>query len=341
MMSAAYNYPANITLDDGWDVYGDISYLLWYPRQEGMDLAATGRSYDSDSFWAPSVENGSIVFQDTNYTSGFRIGVGANLNVDDWAVDLEYTYLRQNTETSSGSATGLAPGVSDVPLFNLSGWFCLTNYGSGATAPSFNSKWTLGLDWLDLMFKRSSYQGRRLVVESSAGLRTSWIRQKLSVFAPSLSDLEDGSTVNANSANYSNSWAIGPRGLVSGHWLIGQGFRFQGNMGGSLLFTQFTGVTHREPTLYDGSTPLGAIGFGIKNYNTLRPMVEANLGIGWGRYFFQKQYHIDFSATYDFNYLWAQNMMRYIIGVNRQSGSLGYAGDLVLHGLDIKARFDF
>ena len=337
--SAGYNCPGNISLSDCWDVYADVSYIFWYAGQDGLDLAASGYVYDSTA-WQPAVADGKVTFQDGKYTSGFKVGIGANLNVDDWVADLTYTYLRQQTETHSGSLPEAPSG--SVAAFNVSGWFVSDYYGGQSVATTFKSKWKMHLDWLDLQFSRPCYQGKRFLVSPSFGLRASWIRQHLHMVSPDVySSYEFSTPVNNASSNYSTSWGIGPRALVGAEWLVAAGFRFQGNVGGSILFTQFTNVSHREASFYDGATASGGAQMRFPTYNCLRSMAEANLGVGWGRYFYDKTYHLDLSATYDFNYLWSQNMMRYLLGASNAFSSGGASGDLVLHGLDVKVRFDF
>ena len=66
-------------------------------------------------------------------------------------------------------------------------------------------------------------------------------------------------------------------------------------------------------------------------------MAEANLGIGWGMYLDENKYHLDLAATYDFNYLWSQSMMRSFVGSTGTFSTSGAPGDMVLHGLNIKA----
>ena len=330
---AAYNYPANVNASPSWDVYADASYIYWYPQEGGLDLGSVAVFYDETIL--PSGPGGFTVFQDTGYTSGFKVGIGSNLDCDDWVLDLQYTYLRQNTTTSSGAAPSFPNS-----LFDVSAWF-YQNYYSGVGAASFNSKWKLGIDWIDLVLQRPFYQGRRLTVTPSAGLRASWIRQQLNMTGSEISSYDELATIpTAKSTNTSHSWAIGPRGVLEGRWLLGRGFRFQGNFGASLLFTQYTTISHSEDIIVSAAYPSKPT-YLATNYNTLRPMLEANWGIGWGTYFCQQQYHVDFAATYDFNYLWAQNMMRYVGGLNAASTTSPGIGDLVLHGLDIKARFDF
>ena len=329
---AAYNLAANVDLDRGWDVYGDISYLYWFIYQEGLDLAVTAEYGMDETFILES--GGYPVFQDANYTSGFKVGLGGNLNVDDWVLDAEYTYLRQSTTTSKTAPASDAVGYPGV--FSFTGWFFDTYYSEDLVAPSFKSKWKFGLDWIDLTIKRPFYSGLKLTATPSFGLRASWIRQNLDITSYNgiYADADEGTDVSKNS---SHSWGIGPRGVVDLHWLIGKGFRFQGILGGSLLFTQYTRVSHLSPS-YDEI--VGGAPFVMKNYNCIRPMAEANLGFGWGRYFSQNRYRCDLSATYDFNFLWGQNMLKYMVNL----GGFGQGAspyDLYMHGLTVKFRLDF
>lgn len=340
MAPAAYTYPGNITLTDGWDIYGDISYLYWYAKQEGLDIGATGYQYVSTT-WALANTGGKTIIQDADYTSGFRLGIGGELPGDEWSIDLTYTYLRQETETKKGNLPTSLSFSGSPAYYNASTWFQFVYYGGSPMAQSFTSKWNMNLDWLDLQLSRPYYQSRRMIVTPSAGIRASWIRQKMHIATPYLfNGYGSDAGMNAVSSNYSNSWAIGPRALADIHWIIAQGFRLQGSFGASVLFTQYTHITHRETGVYL-STPTGGNEGRIDDYNCLRAMAEANLGFGWGSYIYQKKYHIDFTALYDFNYLWSQNMIRYLLGTTNPIATSGTAGDLILHGLELKARFDF
>ena len=61
-------------------------------------------------------------------------------------------------------------------------------------------------------------------------------------------------------------------------------------------------------------------------------------GIGWGRYFSSKQWHVDFAATYDFQLFWDQNGMSLPSDV--ASGN-ELSGNLYLQGFSFKAILDF
>lgn len=229
--SGVYSCPANINLDGGWDVYADVSYLYWYAKQEGFSIAALGYDFQTSS-WFPAA-SGNVFSQNGEYSSGFKVSIGGNLNVDEWAVDLSYSYLRNSSLTQTGIATG---PTGTVPAFNITSWYPVTWYGGQTVASEITSEWKTHVDWLDLQFSRSCYQGQRLIMTPSAGIRASWIRQQLHLTAEDVFNryIGDDIPVQFKGANYSNSWAIGPRGWLGSSWLLGAGIRLQGGLGASL-----------------------------------------------------------------------------------------------------------
>ena len=140
------------------------------------------------------------------------------------------------------------------------------------------------------------------------------------------------------SHNRSQCWSLGPVFGGSGHCLLGMGFRVEGDGGVSILFTRYTKLTHKENSAVAGTTP-SAFQVKTKNYNTVRPVANLGLGLGWGQYFCNCKYHIDFSADYEFTALWNQNMIR----TYAEEFAVGSAtsNDLFLQGLTVTGRFDF
>ena len=72
----------------------------------------------------------------------------------------------------------------------------------------------------------------------------------------------------------------------------------------------------------------------------MRAIGDAQAGFGWGMYLCDQQYHIDLSATYEFQVYWNQNMINWysasLIGLNGTS-----PGNLYFQGLTVNATFDF
>jgi hypothetical protein len=345
-MQPTYSYPANVKMCDLWGVFVTGSYLYWFAGQDGMDLATTSTFVEGSGQVVPGDVQENTIFQDGKYSSGYKLGLGYNINdYDNWVIRADYTSLHSNTSQSmTAPETVIPPGeivlITDN-VFYLTSWF-FQNAATGQpiAVQKLSSKWKMHLDFIDLVASRPYYQGKSWTVSPYGGLRAAFIWQSLSLKVNSVLNIIPPSQP-VSSSNRSHSWGIGPRAGLETHLLVGCGFRFQGNVGASLLFTQYTKVNHQEDPI-SLSYP---VSYAFKNnYNCLRPMAEMNLGLGWSHCFPPCRCGIpvvlDLSATYDFNYLWSQNMMRtlndlYIIGTNAASN------DLYLHGLTLTATLNF
>ncbi len=303
----AYNGAARFDVQCAWDFFMTGSFIYWHADQEGMDLA-----YPEDLGTGYPL-NDQIEIQKFEFKPGFKVGLGMNFEYDNWVGALEYTWFRQQTQTSKTAPSGRHWQMTD--------WYAT---GGGIIATSFDSKWRTHFDVLDATMSRPYYQSRKITITPFGGMRAAWIRQSLYIKAifpgdrPWISD------------NHSHCWSVGPRAGLQAHWLLGAGFRMEGDFSGSLLFTRFTEVSHKE---YRCSLK-------YRDYNSLRPMTDMSVGLGWGSYFDHQNYHLDFLAAYDFNVMWGQNMMRSLVGT-LNDGTTSEAANLHLQGLTATARFDF
>jgi hypothetical protein len=315
---AAYNAPARIDVQCSWDFFATASFLYWHVDQEAMDLAY---AYPTASSSDHEPNGGNALVQSFSYNPGFKVGLGADFEHDNWVGFVEYTWYHQQTTTGKHVAD------SDYS-YNTSTWFDETVFG--ALASEISSKWRVNLDMIDATLSRPFYQGRKLTVVPFGGLRGAWVRQNMRVTATTSTGYPQVSH------NNSHSWSVGPRAGMQVHWLVGCGFRVEGDVGGSLLFTRYTSVGHRDTDLAATYDAL----LGYSDYNTVTPTADMGIGLGWGSYFDRQNYHFDLVATYDFNVFFGQNMMRQLANVVN-----GYSqcapGDLHLHGLTLTARFDF
>jgi len=323
----AYNAPAGICLRNAWDfdIFG--SFIYWYATQDDMDIAFVSPTFSID----PTVSHGgSVLYQRFNYEPGFKVGFGFNTDYDNWAFRAEYTWLHETINTGATSAPVLPTGVAGV--WSANDWFAEpTVEDVAATAPAFASTWKLKLDMVDAGMTRPFYEGTRLTVTPFGGLRGLWLRQKMNVSALDAT----GATVSTSNSR-SNSWAVGPATGVGGHWLLGGGFRFEGNAMASLLYTRYTKISVTESDL-----GVLAVSSSVRDVSAVRPIAQLNVGIGWGMYFHgcSSDTYLDISLDYEFLEFWNQNMMR-----NFDSQLLGFAddiGDLQMHGLTATVRFDF
>lgn len=120
------------------------------------------------------------------------------------------------------------------------------------------------------------------------------------------------------------------------HWLLGAGFRMEGDLGLSLLYNKFDKMSSNV----DMSGVDGEPSHVRQKVSTVRPTVDLSAGLGWGSYLDRQNYHFDMLFAYEFFLLPGQNMMRYVANENIYMNSAA-PNDLFMHGLTVKLRFDF
>lgn len=331
-----YNIPAALKLDCSWgNIIGSVSWLYWHTAQEGFDLATTMSFAPGAGIASPISAGGrsKTVYSDFDYHSGFKLALGSVFGSDSWVWNLGWTRLHNQTKTTR-TAPSLTGSVGSLLTTNW--FFPLSSLNQSLASSEIHSSWNLHLDWIDLTLSRPFYQGMCITLNPFAGLRASIIKQSFNVTLDGLLNITPP-TAELTSHNHSHSWAIGPRAGVETRFLLGMGFRLQGEIGGSLLYTRYTKISHSDDTIVEGGS---SVAFSGGSIGALRPMLEANLGAGWGWCPCSQGWHLDFTATYDFNYLWSQNMMR---ALNDWTfiGSAGSPGDLNMHGLTLTATVQF
>ena len=289
---AAYNAPARIDVQQSWDFFFTGSYTYWYVDETGFDLMIDTSSSPEE-----------VLYQNNSFSSGFKAGIGMDFGYDSWVGFAEYTWLRNSSTFSTGltspDTTNLIDGDSDGP---------------------YGAKRRINLDMIDATLSRPFYEGRKLVVLPYSGIRAAWLRQNFRVTS---------SATDTYTHSNANSWLIGPRAGVSAHWMIGWGFRLEGDMGGALVFQQYKANFRPGTDVYK-----------VGKQNRLAPIADAGLGLGWGTYLDRQNYHLDFVATYDFMNWWGQNFIRST--ADSEASFIGAEpGSLQISGLTITARFDF
>jgi hypothetical protein len=313
-----------------WDVWVDASFTYWTAYEEGLTLGISNATVTSVPVSTPLSR--VALFQETKWEPGFKLGMGIDLGHDDWSAFAEYTWFRSRTTVSAGAPNG--PVGSTSPTWVLNN-FSLENTINSSEVRQLSSVWRLRMDLLDVGVSRPYYQGKRLIISPFGAVRAEWIRQNLRIHPTPV--ITTDRNPDAVFHNRSQSWALGPRGGLQGKWLLGWGLRVEGDMGASLLFTRYIKVKSFADPILHGDRPYAV---GYTNYNTLRFDTDMNIGMGWGRYFDCRNYHLDLLLSYDFQIFWNQNMMRML--VDEFEGVISApAHNLYLQGITLKAQFDF
>jgi hypothetical protein len=341
----AYNSPSGIQVC-GWDHYGSVSFLYWQPSQDNMEIGLT----DQLSVGALGAGfKGTFIQQEFDYHPGFKLGLGRDLNMDNWDLYAEYTYLHGATSVSPNNAPGgIYPSWGNP--------FIYLNQGAQLYTSAY-SKWRCNLDLLDLELGRSYFVGTCLTFRPAIGLRAAWIQQSMHnqyVYsgAPASQGLvftgNNGLAIFANNGtsdiyNRSHSWALGTRAGINTDWMVGQGLRFYGNGYADILYTKYKIQSkHVFTNASNGVTP-GAFQFLISrsHVGVLRTHLDLELGTGWGMYLDDNNWHIDFSAGYGFQVFFDQNMFKRATTSNAPGIRASESGNLYIQGLTATARLDF
>lgn len=352
--SAGYNAPASIDVNpkkqlirpDSVHVFIDGAFTYWYAAEDGLEIANSA-ALNAGTVYFP--ENVNVLAQSSSYKPGFKVALGA-VGAHEWSAKAEYTWYRGTTHTSSSTLSGTVPVIgvptttatTGTPVWAIDDWFLQsTTVGQALSGSHVSSSWHLAMDIIDAVCGRPFYTGRTVTVSPFAGIRSAWIRQTMTVNLTENPTLFSGAIPSQpiQSRNSSNSWSIGAIMGCESQWLLPMGFRLEGDASASILYTQYTSLKHSEDA---ASTRFNQASFNItrSNLNTVRPIAELGFGLGWGKYLFNGDFYLDFSADYSFMMFWSQNMFRNLID-NNHTGTGSTPGDLYMHGLTLTARFDF
>ncbi len=301
-----------------WKVFLQANYTLLQAKEKGLSLA---NSYNKKT---------TTIDMDFDFENSFKVGACSKLNHDNWEVFLEYSRLRAKNKKDSYAKTGgfLIPTMvyfkeAETPSTNNHASFCY-------------DRWLLNYDMVDLQVKRPYYVGTNLIFKPHAGLRGGWIKQKNNANYIFTNLTDPASNIKAGSKSKSSSWLIGARCGVDTSWLVNYGFRMFSDIAIAQCYQHFKSFFKQDN--YQNTNKLSK---NIKEkIGYLTPIIDINSGFGWGSYLDDQNYHFDIAISYEFHYLFCQNMIRSLMDEILRNVDTK-AEDLFLHGLNITLRFDF
>jgi len=317
-----YNAPARFDVRRCFGLYLWGSYLYWQPRQDGMEV---GFSQTITGSFANFTANNLLLNLDWPYKTGFKVGFGIHTSLDDWDLSAEYTWFHMTHQRS----------FNQFPIFV--NWFALnTSPLQGGTFQnefsSLEADWKVHLDMGDVELGRASYVGTNLILRPHLGGRILWLEQ---------SYLQSGNEVFLDSIltmdSKSRCFAVGPRVGVGADFVFGgRCLRFFGNANASLLYSRYH-VHYASPTIptdpFGGATNITA----TNTISTVRANADVGAGFALGFYVGHHNFHIDISASYDFQVFFNQNMMAPLAFITSEPN----IGNLYIQGLTATLRLDF
>lgn len=333
-----FNEPARIAVNGDWDFYSTIHFLEWVSEQDGLDV---GGNLHNPAIDEPRPHFLKYYHMDFDYHPGFQIALGMNCgNHDDWTIQAEYSYLHSENH-----------GVASVPkiLFNdiqpnfLSAEITIVPnqiFNHGYSFLKSTGKWKNKLDLVDLDVRRSYLLGKKLVMTPLFGIRSGRIDQQYR--GHYIATILDDTSLRFffSSRSVQDTWLVGPRVGIINDWNLGCGWKLIGNADLSLCFQHFK-VSFQD---FDAA---GICSKTHEKLNRLTPNLQLGLGVGYGTYFDDCNYHLEGTLGYDFQVFWNQNYMSLLV-MNELFTVLSpiyfngsKPADLFLHGFTAGLRFDF
>lgn len=328
-LNGGYNAPARYEVQESWDTFVYGQFLYMQATQENMVYAVTS----TDSQRGNPPVGGKAVSSDFHWHPGVIVGLGFGTDFDDWTINTEWMhYISKNDGTVSKPAGGsmLQP---DSVIF------------SGTTiVDDARNTWSLTFNRVDLLLGRPAYVGKNLIIDGFFGLRGAWISQNIDTEYTGVTNSAGGQNKTQVNSKFGN-WGLGARTALNTKWLVGYGLNVFAKGGASILGTRF----HTRKEIVNPDLAEDMTGRNVNNYvfqvsqpNNLqiRPNADLGLGLGWGSYFDDDNWHVDISVGYDYHYWWGQNNNVQSLD-DFQKGTFLQDGDLQIHGGNFTLRFDF
>ncbi|MBI5272935.1 MAG: hypothetical protein HY861_03015 [Chlamydiia bacterium] len=333
-MMPGYDAPARIDVRGAWDFYASASFIYWQMLQDNMSYAFVDSLSDTNRI-SNSQLQGNFAELNFKYQPGFKVGLGMNFDQDNWDSYAEYTRLYSSDRSSTTGA--LDPSGAQAPILPTVGH--PVTIGSNAFNAA-SAHWNCSLNFADIDLGRVYYVGTNLTFRPAFGARGAWIQQ--GYFVDYTNDVfsSSGEALGPTSVTMrTHSWAVGPRAGLNTNWMVGQGIRFYGNANADMLYTKYKvqSKTHQQ------LTSTGATQFFIAKDRVmaLRTHLDLELGLGWGSYFDNNNWHIDLSASYGFQVFFNQNMFPRYLDDLMAGSFMDASGNLYAQGLTANVRLDF
>lgn len=342
---------------EGIDLFVTADFLWWTAREDGLAYATKGVNNTDTA----NGGHGSLKHPDFDWAPGFKVGAGANLWHDGWDIYAQYTWL--HAEGSKTTSTNPAINAALVQANTNSlypTWHVGGTPGTSGTNVNFFSpindpltkatgRWDLHFNVIDVELGRNYFVGRHLTLRPFLGLKATWQHQdyKIRYFRLSLATppppITSGTLTMNRMRQDHDMWGIGVRFGMNTAWHFTRQWSIFGDWALAALHTKFDIDRKDRLELYNTdesgnilNRPRALTSYNANNtFYTLKGVLEAAIGLRLDVWLgCNDAYHLRLQAAWEEQLWWGQNNM---IGRIEECAH----GDLMLHGLTIKARFDF
>lgn len=307
----------------GADALITADFIWWKAVQEGTEYAATGFSTETPAGQQYKASRGNKRTAGEEWSPGFKVGLGLNMNYDGWDIYAEYTWLRPSN-TSSLSGKSVVPTAKLPPLAQ----------SPDVVGERISAEWDLDFNAIDLELGRNFYLSQFLTMRPFTGLKGTWQDQYLTTRVYNSAGFEVGENINFQGPytihKRNENWGLGVRTGLNLSWYMGKNWSVYSNLAWTAMWVDETQDSRKDtipnPTKVNSLSE--AVIFDVENDNLypIRNIMELELGLRWEMWFSDDNYHFSIQAGWEeqiwMNWLHAKK-------------------DLTFQGLNLKFRFDF
>jgi len=317
LIPKAYNASSRIDVQGAWDVFVDGEFLYWQINSDHLGYALIS---DADVTQPP--HNATMVIPKAKWRPGVRLSLGFTLGYDNWMIVTDWYHIIGLSEGHAEVTTGtlFVPNVCDHVAMIAS-----EAYQHGKA----------NINILDFVFSRPYYLGTALTINPTFGVKGYWnnmsdheMYHDVLYLLPAYDDAGLLDYVEINRTY--KTWGIGPVFGAHINWLLGSGFRMLGGIDLALLYERANATTTASSSeLIDHINSLDFLSLSVRKQNLIRSYTIGEFGLGWGKYFDDNNWYVDFSAVYEMHY-W-----------NQFYTADEPFGNLWMHGATFRIRLDF
>lgn len=317
----------------GWYMFGE--FLWWHTQQDGTDWAYRAETHNATEL---SYDNHRVDF---GWSPGFRVGLGWNMDYDEWDTNVHYTWFQASRKSNLGTKDS-----TSFPLM-----------APGFQTTDANNHWTIHYSMFDWELGRNYFVSPKLSLRPYGGIKGGWINQNVKEefnLSPT-AGIAAGTEMHAHREN--NMWVVGPSAGMNTKWFFAahknHDFSFFGDMAGALLWGHFSG----ENTVRFNNAvtiPLGASSFTSWNVHDLNmnraiATLRGVVGWAWDTNFNKDRCHFCLSVAWEAQYWFNANQM-----LNSNNNPIDFgtnavqrfnysrtSNDLMFQGGVLGMRFDF
>jgi len=320
----------------GADVFITADFIWWKATQEGLNYAMTGVLGTNSGQLVPVPGGisgqGSVRDPDFGWEPGFKVGLGLNLSHDGWDLYAQYTWYHSNqSDSTSGAGITNAIPAATPSLIAI-----------GETRRS--ADWDLHFNVIDLELGRNFYISQFLTLRPHAGFKGTWQDQDFDVkirpeggfallnpFNPGQPLLFPVGSTYKTSQDH-DLWGLGVRLGLDTAWYFVKNWSIFAKVAWSAMWTHYDVDRKDRLATDDPALATTFVNTELDNYR-VKYVGELELGLRWEIWFYDDNYHFAIQAGWE-EQVWINygNFIRIYNDVQ---------GDLALHGLNLKLRFDF